>query len=559
MKTKKRSACFLFLLSASVLLFSVFDASAQIAIDSPKDGMAFTAGDVVAFSVSATGGTGAAIESSLLAWSSSIDGKIGKGNSFTKSDLSVGKHTITVKAPSTNGGKISSSIRISITPVTTSVFPGTIIIGRPTDNSIAVNVHANMDLEGFLEYGIEPGVYSGATDIAHFQASKPVEMTLDSLSQNTKYYYRMQFRKIDAPNFTASAEISFHTQRKQGSIFVFTVQADPHVNDTGFDADIYNTTLNNVRADAPDFHIDLGDTFLTEKTAISRSEVTATFTDHLSFFALAGSPLFLVNGNHEGELGWLRDGSANNPAVWSCLDRRTYYPTPKPGDFYSGSSTVEPITGIRDGYYCFTWGDALFVMLDPFWYTTDKPTPAQIDNNWNWTLGREQYDWFKHTIETSTAHYKFVFVHHLLSGVDTQARGGIEAASFYEWGGKSQFETYGFYNNRPGWGKPIHQILQENHATIVFHGHDHVFVKQEMDGIVYQECSRPSFKQADAVADATAAGYVSGEILPSPGYLRVQVTPALVKVEYVRTFLPQDEKGGHTNGEVAFTYTLSGQ
>jgi hypothetical protein len=34
---------------------------------------------------------------------------------------------------------------------------------------------------------------------------------------------------------------------------------------------------------------------------------------------------------------------------------------------------------------------------------------------------------------------------------------------------------------------PIHQLLLENHVTTVFHGHDHLFAKQELDGIIYQE------------------------------------------------------------------------
>jgi len=442
-------------------------------------------------------------------------------------------------------------------PAPSGLFSGTVILGRPTDTSVTANI-LSPDGSGvvFIAFGTASGAYTRQTTTQALQAGSPLEAMLDALSSDTQYYYRLYFRQTGATTYTATGEAIFHTQRKPGSSFVFTVQADSHVNDTGFLADLYTLTLNNVRTDGPDLHIDLGDTFLTEKLAATRSDVTTTFTNHRPFFGLLGMPLFLVNGNHEGELGWLRNGSADSMAVWSCLDRRTYYPTPVPGGFYSGSSTVEPFTGIRDGYYSFTWGDALFVMLDPFWYTTVKPTPSQLDNNWNWTLGKEQYDWLKQTLQSSTALYKFVFTHHLVSGVDTQARGGIEAAPYYEWGGKSQGGSYDFDSRRPGWGTPIHQMLKANNVTILFHGHDHVFVKQELDGIVYQECSRPSFLQADAVADATAAGYVSGDILPSPGYLRVTVTPSLVKVEYVRTFRPQDEKNGNVNGVVAYTYTI---
>jgi hypothetical protein len=103
-------------------------------------------------------------------------------------------------------------------------------------------------------------------------------------------------------------------------------------------------------------------------------------------------PLYLILGNHEGEVGWGLDGTANNLAVMASNTRKLYYPNPLPNNFYSGNTEEEPFVGLRENYYAFEWGDALFVVLDPFWYTLKKP-------DWGWTLGPEQYNWFSKTLD----------------------------------------------------------------------------------------------------------------------------------------------------------------
>ncbi len=160
---------------------------------------------------------------------------------------------------------------------------------------------------------------------------------------------------------------------------------------------------------------------------------------------------------------------------------------------------------------------------------------------------REKYQWFKRTLETSSAPYKFVFAHH----VNGTGRGGVELAGTYEWGDAAQFAT-----QRPGWGQPIHQLLVEHHVSAVFHGHDHVFVQQELDGIVYQEVPQPSTTDANPRI-AADYGYTHGTVLGSSGHLRVTVTPAQVTVAYMRAYLPQDEMPTQQNGQVAYSYTIA--
>lgn len=104
---------------------------------------------------------------------------------------------------------------------------------------------------------------------------------------------------------------------------------------------------------------------------------------------------------------------------------------------------------------------------------------------------------------------------------------------------------------------PIHQLLVANKVTAVFHGHDHLFVKQELDGIIYQAVPQPSAARYDQINSAKEYGYITGDVLPSSGHLRVTVSSAQVKIDYVRAYLPQDENAQRKNGKVDFTYTLS--
>jgi len=188
-------------------------------------------------------------------------------------------------------------------------------------------------------------------------------------------------------------------------------------------------------------------------------------------------------------------------------------------------------------------------VLDPYWYTVTKP-------GWGWTLGADQYNWFKSAITTSKAKYKFIFCHQIVGGNGNDARGGTEFVDFFEMGGKNLDGTTAFDTYRPGWGKPIHTLLKENKATIYFHGHDHFYGKQDKDGIVYQEVPQPSNKNITNIS-AADYGYVDGTLLPGRGFLLLTVSGSSVKVEYVKTYLPSEEKAGSKNGDIGATYTIN--
>jgi predicted phosphodiesterase len=417
--------------------------------------------------------------------------------------------------------------------------PIDVVLCRPTSNSVTVSVLAYQDTEGCIAYGTQRDTYLEQTSTRASKKGEAVQVVLGSLRPDTQYVYQLRRRG------TSSAEGTFHTARPPGSAFTFTVTADSHL-DQNTDPALYQRTLATALADASDFHIDLGDTFMTEKHENRENAARQYRAQRFYFGQLCRSaPLFLVLGNHDGEeRRLLRDG-ADSLAVWANMMRKRYFPNPVPDGFYTGNATQDPLAGVLQDYYAWEWGDALFVVLDPYWFGTRQRGGG--GDNWNRTLGAEQYQWLRRTLETSRAKFKFIFIHQLVGGAGDQGRGGAEAAPFYEWGGRNADGSDGFRQHRPGWAAPIHQLLVENRVSVVFHGHDHFYAKQELDGIVYQAVPQPGYPgNGQPPRSAAEYGYVDGTILGSSGHLRVLVSALQAKVDYV-----------HTDGVVAHSYSIS--
>ncbi len=466
------------------------------------------------------------------------------------------------------------------------------ILGRPTDHSITVSILSPEDLEVYFEYGIKPGTYTAKTGAAKVHAGKPLEILLDKLTPNTRYYYRM---RSPGPGI----ECTFHTQRAPGSTFTFGVQGDSHPERPNkmYDPDLYIRTMQNVRQDRPDFYITLGDDFSVDpifnRHNLNADSVAQLYINQRRFLGMMANStaLFLVNGNHEQAAAIHLNGTPDNPAIYAGKARNLYYPLPAPDAFYSGDTEPVEFLGLRRDYYAWTWGDALFVTIDPYWHS-----PVQVDapigggegqqDGVGRTSGRPEErrpeerrpeerrqegrrpEWRKASRRVG---------HHdggravSLAREDAQRkpcplqirlhpscewhrpRRSVEPSELYEWGGKNRAGEWEFDQRRPGWAMPVHQLMAKNGVTIFFQGHDHLFARQERDGVVYQETPNP----ADAGYNVfNRDAYRSGDILPNSGYLRVTVSPANVKVDYIRAYLPQDAKPDHQNGEIAFSYSV---
>lgn len=483
--------------------------------------------------------------------------------------LSANQSYLCSLTASNSFGQSSPSTTLNVvtgTGIASPPYSGDIVLGAPTDSSVRIKLLSSSQA-GFvsINYGTSPNALSNQTPTKALLAGVPLEFQLDNLIANTSIYYMVNYQSTATNTATSSKIYDFHTSRSFGDTFSFTIQADSHL-DENSNLSQYQRTLDNILLDKPDFHIDLGDTFMTEKhmgpfdavvaMATSQSMVNDRYVYERQHFGRIthSTPLFLANGNHEGELGWLYNGSANNIAVWASLARQKYYANPLPNKFYSGDPELNQLTGQRASWYAWQWGDALFIVLDPYWNTK-----AQASKDaWNMTLGSTQYQWLSDTLSKSSAKYKFVFLHNLVGGLDGQMRGGIEAASFYEWGGKNTDGSYGFDVKRPGWSMPIHKLLVNNRVTAVFHGHDHVYARQILDGVIYQEVPQPSAANNTSGANlAKEYHYDSGVIQSSSGHLKVTVSAQGVKGEYIRSWLPGSETSTRKNRQVDDTWTVT--
>lgn len=253
--------------------------------------------------------------------------------------------------------------------------------------------------------------------------------------------------------------------------FVFAVQADPHMDEQS-DETTYKNSLASIKALNPSFLIDLGDTYMIDKLTNKSSEnIKARYDLMDGYFSTLGNiPVYKVLGNHDGQ----------NPWDKTKTQGKTFYQS-------------------------FTKNNALFIVLDPYSYTIKKPNTAD-----GWTLGQTQLDWLKTTLENSKEKFKFIFIHQLVGG-DGQGRGGVEVANLGEW------------------GKVIHPLLVVNKVNIVFKGHDHLYAKQDLDGIVYQTLPQPSHPGNNY----NPYTYTQGKIIGGSGFLKVTVSLFTTTVDFL--------------------------
>jgi hypothetical protein len=441
-----------------------------------------------------------------------------------------------------------------------------LILGRVTATSATFSLLSRVASEAYLEIGASPGKYDRKTAVTPLPAGQPVEVEVEGLRPDSLVHYRLHRRKVGEPAFAPRSERRFSTQRAPGSRFTFTLQGDSHPERMGkvSNPELYARTLAHAAETGPDFHICMGDDFSVERVpTVNPESLAAPYILQRPFLGIVGqtAPLYLLNGNHEQAslYNYRQADERRAVAVGAQVARNRFYPTPKAGAFHSGDPTPWKDIGELRSYCAWTWGDALFVILDNYWHS-----PALVDGGfkgekagsggkgrdrdwWGITLGDAQYAWFKRTLEQSKARHKFVFAHHILG----TGRGGVEEADLYEWGGKGKGGT--FAEKRPGWELPVHQLMAKHKVSIFFQGHDHLYCRQEKDGVVYQELPMPS----DATYEALNADrYSGGPVLPNSGYVRVSVGPDEVRVEYVRTFLPKDESADRRHGAVAHSYVV---
>ncbi len=443
-----------------------------------------------------------------------------------------------------------------------------VVLGRVSDRAVTASILTREKLEAFVEYGTETGKYEQKTKPITLAPGQPVEVVIGDLQTNRRYFYRLQVRKPGEVGFTPRTECQFHTQRKPGSSFTFCVQGDSHPERPQMsEPNLYARTLLHAASCQHDLYVCMGDDFSVDRVrTVNAVNLAAPYLLQRPFLGLVAksAPLYLLNGNHEQAslFNFNQTDERHEVAVGVQIARNKYFPMPGPESIYTGDAEEFKGIGLLRDYFAWTWGDALFVVLDNYWHSVSqvdtgfagkRGKEGQDDKRnrdwWNISLGDAQYQWFKKTLEGSKARHKFVFAHHVMG----TGRGGVETSELYEWGGKDRRGDSLFKQKRAGWELPVHQLMAKHRVSIFFQGHDHLYARQERDGVVYQEVPVPADHTYTAFNEEA---YRSGKKLPNAGYLKVAVSPEEVKVDYVRCWLPKDETAMQKTGDIAHSYTV---
>ncbi len=399
----------------------------------------------------------------------------------------------------------------------------------PTVHGFALNAIVNQGDPSLLRAHVRAqGTTTwGALVVPENPAADIAQWDFEGLGPGVRYQYEIlaPLPGGDTPIYTGSVV----TQRLAGDSFAFALITDSHIgSDLNFSNQGTPSTLKTISAEvgsaAPDFMVNLGDMLDFHEYGFNDPPPDGSITRlaYLNYRTLLGDTLghtthYATIGNWEGENGcYTADEIAR-----SMQERLLYVPGPNPTTYPEGGSP-------NQDYYAFTWGDALFIVLNVMSYT---PTPHLLSYDPgvpdDWTLGDAQFSWFENTLTNATSKWRFVFIHHTVGGA-----AGDDADSAYGRGGGQAAYV--------GEQAKVHQLMLEYGVQIFFYGHDHVFTDMQVDGIHY---TLPGSAGAPWMFSQSQTGYAQSWL--ESGWARVTVRPAAVNVQFLQM-----------GGGVLYQYTL---
>lgn len=222
---------------------------ASTTIDTPSNKSLFNEGDTILFDGSGVDANNNPIESSNLIWTSSIDGHIGTGKSFSVNTLSPGLHLITLSL-----GEISSNnaeIRIAVGPVepyhdtvinkiSVGRYPNSIVVTPDSqylyisnygDNSISVIRASDYALINTITVGDKPGNLTVSLDgkfvyvINSFDKTISVIETLDNTVVDTISFTSQPISMAVSPDGTL-----LYVGMTSSDLYVFRTSDNSFVN-----------------------------------------------------------------------------------------------------------------------------------------------------------------------------------------------------------------------------------------------------------------------------------------------------------------------------------------
>ena len=395
---------------------------------------------------------------------------------------------------------------------------GNTFITAVSGNGALISIVLNRDADYFISYGTSSGNYDTNTTILLNQnAGTSIEVNL-ILEENTRYYYRPYGRKSGTVEFYAlQEERNFTTRKPDSDSFTFVHFTDSHWYNEYFNQnlerlELYKNTTELIQADHPDFIVDTGDTSPTLGGCYNKAPSQADTDNRYlltrnSYATELPFPAYFSLGNHESEMSF-GEVSATHPTYlmnWSTSSRLKYWTAPTNETYEYGGNDLE-------SYYAFDWGDATFIILDTYRYSSREGGVQEADQ---WTLGQEQFEWLNETLSTSTKKWKFLFGHHILGGADKISCG-------YNYG-----DGGGNYSNTGNetYGQPaINELMKVNNAQFYVYGHVHHFAHDwdesgEVNYILTSSSTQEPCKNQQRMdmydAEICERGYTKFEINPN--------------------------------------------
>ncbi len=411
---------------------------------------------------------------------------------------------------------------------------------------------------------------------AEAESSGPTTIELTGLEPDAEVWYRLQLRPPGGHWSDAEAH-RFHTARRPGGDYKVALVADAHLQNClrrpgSFEN--LDATISAILEDRPDFVIFLGDETGVHHTRDTRGQMNqeaalARWRRWREVYArlLESVPSFFVIGNHEGEAGFYREHQRGERIEhlqrWGTIARKRYFLNPLPATYPEGGEDGgwvgdqdSPATGGAEqgnrspleNYFAWSWGDALFVVLDVHRYTRvglDEP-----DSPEQWTLGPDQLAWLERTLRNSAVRWKFVLAHHVVGGWKYYLAGETQQTHYAYGRGGARYARVGEQSR-------ITDLMQQYDAQIFFYGHDHVFAHQQAEGIDFVCAGRPTYLQPkwwDTPGWLEAYG---DEFYGAIGFTRLSVSPDEIQVEYVCTARDprQAENVSAIPGQVLYHFT----
>jgi len=404
-------------------------------------------------------------------------------------------------------------------------------------------------------------LYSENSDMSDAVTSDPVtgttaltrlNLTVTGLTAAT-YYWLAQYKIGDAGSWInfPGGRGRVQLQKATGTTFKFAMIADSHANDSdtgggealsGETETFLNTAnktayglsrmMQDIVEQGAEFVVDLGDSPFLKKAAPPGNRICCQIWRNFLNPMLKASGYYLALGNHEEEGGYYQRDLSQKHAFQERIrfvlnpDADTY---PEGGENSDSDDDWVPALGTKnrdedevdqdyldtkihsttsslENYYAWTWGDALFIVLDPYRCTDVSENGTDGDNEAPWQLGPTQWAWLNGVLKNSTAKWKFIFMHQFLGGYKTSGLGwygrgsgthisasrmtevrfGTVENALSEEEAAAQAGTVGIQEELK-----LHQYARRYGVTAIVTAHDHQFAHVIKDSVNYISAPPP--------------------------------------------------------------------